>query len=187
MTTTANLTNHFIIAMPGLDDPNFFHSVGYICEHTSEGALGIIINRPLEVTFREVIEHMELEGDDDVIDHTVVFYGGPVQSDRGFVLHEPAGSWDATMPITERLGLTTSRDIVAAIAKHQGPERSLIALGYAGWGAGQLEQELSSNSWLSVPADPEIMFETAIELRWEAAAALLGINMSNLSPDVGHA
>jgi putative transcriptional regulator len=173
--------------MPALDDPNFFHSVSYICEHTIEGALGIIINRPLDITFREVIHHMELEGNDEVVDNISVYFGGPVQPDRGFVLHEPVGGWEATMHITDQLGLTTSRDIVAAIAKNEGPELYLIALGYAGWGVGQLEEELSNNAWLSVPVDLDILFETANEMRWQSAAALLGIDVNTLSQDVGHA
>jgi putative transcriptional regulator len=187
MSEVASLKNNLLIAMPTLEDPNFSHSVNFICEHSDEGAMGIMINRPLDVSFREVMEHMELEGKDEVADNTLVYLGGPIQPDRGFVLHEPLGEWDSTMQITEELGLTTSRDIVASIAQHEGPERYLIALGYAGWGAGQLEEELTKNSWLSVPATSEILFETAHELRWEAAAAILGVDVKNLSHDIGHA
>lgn len=187
MGASSNLTNHFLIAMPQLADPNFFHTVTYICEHNEDGALGIVINRPLELTLGEVLEHMDLAADDNDATAQVVYQGGPVQQERGFVLHEPVTQWDATLPITEHIGVTTSRDILEAIAKGDGPQHSLIALGYAGWGAGQLEQELAQNAWLSGPADKGILFETPHEKRWEAAAALLGVDLNLLSGDAGHA
>ena len=187
MAQSAYLSNAFLIAMPGLADPNFFHTVTYMCEHTSEGALGIVINRPLDIQLRELLEDMEIEITVPMVGDTPIYLGGPVQPERGFVLHEPLGEWEATMPITERIGLTSSQDIIAAIAAGLGPARFLIALGYAGWGEGQLEHELMENAWLSGPADGELIFETPSEQRWEAAAALLGVDLQRLSSDVGHA
>jgi putative transcriptional regulator len=187
MSTSHYLTNQFLIAMPGLEDPNFFHSVTYICEHNEEGALGLVINRPLDMKLGEILRHIHLEHAEPEAEQISVHLGGPVQQDRGFVLHEPLGNWDATLKVTERIGITSSIDILEAIAGNQGPERSLIALGYAGWGAGQLEREIAENAWLSGPADPEILFSTPDEQRWRAAAASLGIDLDLLSGDAGHA
>jgi len=187
MSELASLRNHFLIAMPTLADPNFAQTVTYVCEHTAEGALGIIINRPLEITLGEVLQHMELPaGESGQVDDTI-FLGGPVQPERGFVLHTPAGSWTSSLAITPDIALTTSRDIVAAIGLGEGPKRYLLALGYAGWGPGQLEKEISDNAWLSGPANPDIIFETPTEQRWEAAAALLGIDLHLLTSEAGHA
>jgi putative transcriptional regulator len=187
MTGSADLTNHFLIAMPQLADPNFFHTVTYICEHGPEGALGIVINRPMDLTLGDILEHMEIEARAAGVAETPVYMGGPVQQERGFVLHRPAQAWESTLLITDRIGLTTSRDILRAIAGGEGPEHALIALGYAGWGAGQLEQELADNAWLSGPADPAILFHTPDEERWRAAAASLGVDLDLLSGDAGHA
>jgi len=187
MVNSTYLTNHFLIAMPALEDPNFFHTVTYICEHNAEGALGLVINRPLDIRLEEVFNHMELTDATPRARQMPVHLGGPVQQDRGFVLHEPLGDWEATLKVTDRIGITSSVDILAAIAREAGPEHSLIALGYAGWGAGQLEQEMLDNAWLSGPADPEILFSTPDERRWIAAAASLGIDFSRLSGDAGHA
>jgi putative transcriptional regulator len=187
MKGSADLTNHFLIAMPRLADPNFFHTVTYICEHNNEGALGIVINRPLDITLGEILEHMEIQTDREEVAQRPVYMGGPVQQERGFVLHKPASGWDSTLLVTDDIGITASRDILAAIAQGEGPEQSLIALGYAGWGAGQLEQEMAANAWLSGPADEHILFESPDEKRWELAAALLGIDLNLLSGDAGHA
>lgn len=187
MSPATDLTNHFLIAMPQLADPNFFHTVTYICEHTDEGALGIVINRPLEVRLGEILDHMEIESQTETLAERTVYMGGPVQQERGFVLHRPASQWDSTLKITDNIGLTTSRDVLAAMARGEGPTESLIALGYAGWGAGQLEQELADNAWLSGPADERILFRTPVEKRWEEAAALLGVDLNLLSGDAGHA
>lgn len=187
MTESHFLTNQFLIAMPGLEDPNFFHSVTYICEHNEEGALGLVINRPLEMQLGEILKHINLPQAAPEAQQIRVHLGGPVQQDRGFVLHQPLGDWDATLKVTDRIGVTSSIDILEAIAGNQGPERSLIALGYAGWGAGQLEREMAENAWLSGPADPEILFNTPDEQRWRAAAASLGVNLDLLSGDAGHA
>ena len=181
------LTNHFLIAMPALEDPNFYHTVTFICEHNTDGALGLIINRPLDMQLDEIFRHMDLKSASPAVRHQTIHLGGPVQQDRGFVLHEPLGDWEATLKVTDRIGITTSSDILTAIANDAGPEKCLVALGYAGWGAGQLEQELADNAWLSGPADPDILFRTADEERWKAAAASMGIDLDLLSGDAGHA
>jgi putative transcriptional regulator len=181
------LGNHFLIAMPGLADPNFFHTVTYLYEHNAEGALGIVINRPLNLTLREILQHMDLEPATTAIGDQPIYLGGPVQQERGFVLHRPLGDWEATLQVSEDIGVTSSRDILTAIAAGQGPEQSLIALGYAGWGAGQLEQEMATNTWLSGPADRRIVFDLPHEQRWEAAAAKLGVDLNLLSGEAGHA
>jgi putative transcriptional regulator len=187
MSYSPYLSNQFLIAMPGLEDPNFFHSVTYICEHNEEGALGLVINRPLQMQLGEILQHIKLEDAEPEARQIPVHLGGPVQQDRGFVLHEPLGDWDATLKVTDRIGITSSIDILEAIARNRGPERSLIALGYAGWGAGQLEREMAENAWLSGPADPEILFNTPDAERWKAAAASLGIDLDLLSGEAGHA
>ncbi|MFQ5644266.1 MAG: YqgE/AlgH family protein [Thiogranum sp.] len=187
MNDSRYLTNQFLIAMPGLEDPNFYHSVTYICEHNDEGALGLVINRPLDMQLGEILQHIHLEQAAPEARQIQVHLGGPVQQDRGFVLHEPLGQWDATLRVTDRIGITSSMDILEAIANNEGPERTLITLGYAGWGAGQLEQEMADNAWLSGPAHPEILFDTPDEERWKAAAAALGVDLDLLSGEAGHA
>ena len=187
MTITTDLTNHFLIAMPRLYDPNFYHSVTLICQHNEDGAMGVVFNRLHEVNFGEVLGYMELEAESQQLTDLPVYIGGPVQPERGFVLHEPMGNWQSTLPISDTVAVTTSRDIIEAIAKGEGPEHYLIALGYAGWGAGQLEHEISENAWLSGPADKNIIFKTPCDDRWEAAAALIGVDLTLLSGDAGHA
>lgn len=187
MSATDYLNNHFLIAMPGLADPNFFHTVTYLCEHNEEGALGIVINRPMNLTLSDVLQHMDITAANDAIGATPIYLGGPVQQDRGFVLHRTLGDWDATLKVADDIGVTSSRDILEAIAHGEGPPESLIALGYAGWGAGQLEQEMVANAWLSGPADERIVFNLPHEQRWEAAAAKLGVDLNLLSGESGHA
>lgn len=186
MLETTYLTNHFLIAMPTLLDPNFFRTVTYICMHNEEGAMGIVINRPLDVDLGDVLEHMNIEIPDPAIARLPVFEGGPVQRERGFVIHEPVGHWDAMLTTGNNIGITTSRDILGAIAEGKGPQKVLIALGYAGWSPGQLERELVENAWLSTPADDQIIFQTPPHMRWEAAAAQLGIDLTLLSSEAGH-
>lgn len=180
-------TNQFLIAMPALADPNFSHTVTYICEHTPDGALGIVINRALDLDLAVVLEHMKITPSAPNIGGHPVFLGGPVQTERGFVLHSPLGEWNSSVRVTDSMAVTTSRDILEAMAEGRGPEKVLVALGYAGWGPGQLEVEMAQNSWLNSPADPTIMFDTPIEKRWEAAAALMGVDLRLLSSSVGHA
>lgn len=182
-----NLTDHFLIAMPQMDDPNFVRSVTYICAHNEDGAMGIVINRPLDMALGEVLMQMELSADSPAIAALPVYLGGPVHTDRGFVLHRPVQSWNSTIAVTAEVAVSTSRDILEAIAHGQGPGDVLVALGYAGWGAGQLENEIAQNAWLSGPASLDIVFKTPAELRWQSAAALLGIDLVSISHDVGHA
>ncbi|MHB1586221.1 MAG: YqgE/AlgH family protein [Acidiferrobacteraceae bacterium] len=187
MSEVVSLSNHFLIAMPTLGDPNFFRTVTFICEHSSEGAMGIVINRPVDLSLQDVFEQMSIEAEHDKFEHIAVHLGGPVQSNRGFVIHEPLGAWESTLPVTDAVGISTSRDVLDAIARGCGPTSYLLALGYAGWAAGQLEQEIKQNAWLSGPADREILFHTPAETRWRAAAHLLGIDFSKLSEEAGHA
>jgi putative transcriptional regulator len=181
------LTNQFLIAMPGMADPNFHESVTFICEHNADGALGIVINRPMDVVLDDVLKQLSLTAADQDIGASPVYLGGPVSTERGFVIHEPHGAWEATLKVSESLGVTTSRDILEAVAAGKGPQRCFVALGYAGWMAGQLEEEMKNNAWLSTPADTGIIFDTPVELRWQAAAKLLGVDISLLSGDAGHA
>lgn len=181
------LTNQFLVAMPALEDPNFRESVTYICEHNAQGALGIVINRPTNVVLGDILKQLAIEPGDRKAADTPIYNGGPVQPERGFVIHEPQGGWESTLKIGARIGITTSKDVLAAMARGAGPEKALVALGYAGWGAGQLEEEIKSNSWLSTPADMRIVFEVPVEQRWQAAAKLLGVDLSLLSGDSGHA
>ncbi len=187
MTETKSLANHFLIAMPSLEDPNFSHTVTYICEHTAAGAMGIVINRPLRITFGEVLEHMQITPGAHVDVDLPVLAGGPVQGEHGFVLHSPPGQWNSSISISDEIAVTTSRDILMALADGKGPTRYLLTLGYAGWAAGQLEREMAENAWLSGPADAHILFDLPLEERWRAAAALIGIDLNLLSTEVGHA
>lgn len=182
-----NLTNHFLIAMPTLMDPNFYQTVTYICAHNDDGAMGIVINRPMDIPLGEVLTQMQIEATEDRYNQLPVYQGGPVQRDRGFIIYRPVGRWDSSILVADDVGLATSRDILEAISRGEGPKESLIALGYAGWGAGQLEQEMAENAWLSGPADQDILFRTPSERRWHSAAALLGVDLVNISHDVGHA
>jgi putative transcriptional regulator len=187
MTEPSYLTNQLLIAMPGMEDPNFSHTVTLICEHTDMGAMGIVINRPTQLHLVDVLEHMQIKIEAPAKRDQVVFQGGPVEEERGFVLHPGGGRWDSSMPVSDSISITTSRDVLEAIARDQGPSKSLVALGYAGWQAGQLEAEIQRNAWLSGPADEEILFELPIAQRWEAAARLLGVDLNLLSSEAGHA
>ena len=181
------LTNQFLIAMPGMADPNFHESVTFICEHNAQGALGIVINRPMNVVLDDVFKQLALKTKDQDTGASPVYLGGPVATERGFVIHEPHGVWESTLKVSESLGVTTSRDILEAVAAGTGPERCFVALGYAGWTAGQLEDEMKQNAWLSTPADARIIFDTPAELRWQAAAKIIGVDIALLLGDAGHA
>lgn len=182
-----NLTNHFLIAMPSLEDPNFARTVTFICVHNEDGALGIVINRPLTVNLAEVFEQMDIACADTSLNARDVYEGGPVHKDRGFILHRPVGDWDSSIQVTPDIAVSTSRDILEAMGSGSGPSENLVALGYAGWGAGQLEFEMSENAWLSGPAQQEIIFSVPANERWRLAAAGMGVDIENLSGDVGHA
>ncbi len=183
----ANLTNHFLIAMPNMVDPNFSKTLTYICEHNDKGALGIVVNRPGELTLGSLLEKVEITTDNAQWRTMPVYLGGPVQTDRGFVLHQPVGAWQSTLAVNEVAGLTTSKDVLQSLGTGARPEKMLVALGYAGWGAGQLEQELKQNGWLTVEADLDVVFNTPPEARLNAAIGLLGISFANLSGQAGHA
>jgi len=181
------LRDHFLLAMPCLSEGIFSHSITYICEHGESGAMGIVINQPLDLSVDEIFEHLQITPLQDFSDMPVMA-GGPVQIDHGFVLHRKCDtSWEASLKVTSEITLTTSRDILRAIANDNGPDDHLIALGYAGWAAGQLEQELAENSWLTLPANSDIIFSTPADQRLGAAAALLGIDMNLISGEAGHA
>jgi putative transcriptional regulator len=182
-----NLTHHFLIAMPSMVDPNFARSLTYICEHNEQGALGLVVNRPIELTLEALFEQIEIPLRDRALGALPVYYGGPVQVDRGFVLHRPAGGWQSTLSINRDIGLTTSKDILEAVGEGRGPAEILVSLGYAGWAPGQIEEELGQNAWLTVPAQPDLIFRLPAEQRFSAAMELLGVDLARLSDDIGHA
>jgi putative transcriptional regulator len=185
--SSVNLTDHFLIAMPSMVDPNFARTLTYVCEHSERGALGLVINRPIDMTLAKLFERVELNLTSRALGALPVYYGGPVNTDRGFVLHQPAGDWKSTLVVKEGTGLTTSRDILEAVGANQGPHRLLVTLGYAGWSAGQLEHELAQNAWLTVRASEEIIFELPAEERLAAAMELLGVDYARLQDVAGHA
>ena len=187
-----NLTNQFLIAMPGMADETFAGAVVYLCEHTEKGALGLVINKPIDIKLKKLFEKVELSLDRDDIADAPVYFGGPVQTERGFVLHErlsdSAGPYNSTLSIPGgALDMTTSKDVLEALASGAGPKKILVTLGYSGWGAGQLEDEISRNGWLTVDATPEVIFDTPVEKRYDRALALLGIDPRMLSQEAGHA
>lgn len=182
------LTNQLLIAMPSLADPNFSQTVTLVCEHTDKGALGVILNRPLDMRLGEVLDQLSLPNRNPRLAEQMVLRGGPVQPDRGFVLHHPTGrEWDSTLEVSDGLHVTTSRDILEAMARGDGPTEATMALGYAGWDAGQLEDELLQNSWLTAPCDDSIVFSVPFEQRWQAAARLLGVDLARISHVSGRA
>lgn len=184
---TTSLADHFLIATPSLRDSNFSGSLIYVCEHSPEGTLGIVINQLSSIDLYDVLSQTTSFTIDSKLHEQPVFNGGPVNQERGFVLHACGGIWDSTTQVSEQICLSTSRDILDAIAQGQGPEKFLIALGYSGWAAGQLEQELESNAWLTLPASEAILFYELPELRLPAAVQKLGIDLDRLAPAAGHA
>ncbi len=189
-----NLTKQFLIAMPSMEDLNFSRTVTIICEHNQNGAMGIVINQPTTLSIDELLSNLDFiklnssySSIKSMNTHSPVYAGGPVQIDRGFILHDSDKQWESTHIIDNDLSLTTSEDILLAIAQGKGPENSLIALGYAGWGAGQLEEELSANAWLTVPYEADIIFKTPIEQRWQSAATKIGVDLHLISNQSGHA
>ena len=184
---SVNLTNHFLIAMPNMVDPYFARSLTLVCEHSEQGALGVVINRPIDMSLLTLFERLNIELGPRELHEMPVYFGGPVQTDRGFVLHSPAGPWNSTLAVTPNLGLTTSRDILEAVGLGNGPKRLLVTLGYSGWAAGQLEHEIKQNAWLTVPANEQIIFDLPAEERLPAAMQLLGVSYASLSDEAGHA
>ena len=182
-----SLVNHFLIAMPAMADPNFSRTVTYICEHSESGALGVVVNRPTDMTLGMLLSQLDIEVPPGAIADSPVSYGGPVQTERGFVLHQPVGQWRSSLPVRGDLALTTSKDILEAVGRGEGPDRLMVTLGYSGWGPGQLESELAQNSWLTVEASDAVLFDTPPEGRLQAAMGLLGVSFATLSDEAGHA
>ncbi len=182
-----SFANQLLIALPTLSDPNFARSVTLICQHDADGAMGIVVNRNSEYTLGDVLQQMQIESGDEALRARAVLAGGPVHPERGFVLHDGDRAWDSSMEIAAGLYVTTSRDILEAMARGEGPARVAVALGCAGWGAGQLEYELGENSWLTVPADAELLFDTPVEQRWHDAAGRIGVDLSRMADYSGHA
>ena len=182
-----DLTHHFLIAMPNMVDPYFAKSLTFICEHNDQGALGVVVNRPIDLSLQALFERINLKLEPHELLNLPVYFGGPVQTDRGFVLHQPVGQWHSTLTVRDRLGLTTSKDILEAVGKGNGPAKMLVTLGYSGWAAGQLEHELGQSAWLSVEAGEQIIFDLPPEEKLPAAMELLGVDFASLSEDPGHA
>ena len=182
-----SLSNQLLIAMPGMADPNFNSTVTLICEHNAEGALGIVINRPMSLNLGGLLAQLSLDQADESAASSPVLDGGPVGRERGFVLHNPQAEFESSVTVSADIQLTLSRDVLDAMAAGSGPDQSVVALGYAGWEAGQLEQEMLQNTWLNVPASPEIIFDVPFTDRWSVAAEIIGIDISQISSHVGHA
>ena len=183
----AFLTHHMLVALPALQDPDFARSVALICQHDGNGAMGVVVNRPSEYTLGDVLAQMGIVLVDQRLREHRVLAGGPVHPERGFVIHDGDTGWDSSLAIAEGLFVTTSRDVLEAMAVGEGPDNALVALGCAGWGAGQLEHELTETSWLTVPADAPLLFNTPLEARWQAAAGRLGVDMMHVASHSGRA
>lgn len=183
----ASLKNQFLVAMPSLEDENFRHTVSLLCEHNDDGAIGLIINRPTELKLTTMLDQMSVEHEALNSEEHVVFWGGPVQPERGFVVHHAPGGWESCMKVADNLFITTSRDVLTAIGRGEGPKQFMVTLGYAGWGAGQLETEMLQNAWLNTPVDSAVLFEVPARTRWQAATRLLGLEVTQLAGAAGHA
>ena len=192
-TAATDLSNHFLLAMPGMADPNFAGALVLVVEHNDKGALGLVVNKPTTMSLPTLLSRIELDVVPGIERGVVapaaiqVFYGGPVQTDRGFVLHQPSGQWNSTVAIGDHISLTTSKDVLEAVAAGRGPERLLVTLGYAGWGPGQLESEIGQNAWLTMPADPGLVFDIPADARFAEAYRMLGIDPLLIAPRAGHA
>jgi putative transcriptional regulator len=182
-----NLTHHFLIAMPAMQEGIFAGTLTYVCEHNENGALGIVVNRPISLTLGEMFDQINIPLHQPQLEKMPVHFGGPVQTERGFVLHDTPGNWQSTLRINDKLALTTSKDILEAMGEGTGPHNMIVTLGYAGWDQGQLEHEITENTWLTVPASEHILFDLAPEDRLPAAMALLGVDYASLVEDAGHA
>lgn len=185
--TATSFANQLLIALPSLADPNFSRSVTLICQHDGDGAMGLVVNRLSEYTLGEVLQQMQIDGGGEALRARAVLAGGPVHPERGFVLHDGARAWDSSLAIADGLYVTTSRDILEAMARGEGPDNATVALGCAGWGAGQLEFELGENSWLTAPAEAGLLFDAPLEQRWQRAAAGIGVDMARMADYAGHA
>jgi putative transcriptional regulator len=187
MSDPGYLTNQLLIAMPAMGDPNFAQTVALICDHSARGALALILNKPLTMRMGEIFDQLEIKIEQGPLLERRVLRGGPMQTDRGFVVHRACGQWDSTLKVSDSIHVTTSRDILAAMARGAGPAEAVVALGYAGWDGGQLEDEIRANAWLSAPVDAGIIFDVPFESRWEAAGRLLGVDVARISPLSGNA
>lgn len=185
--TVQSLKNHFLISMPHLNDPNFEHTVIYICEHSESGAMGVIINRPSSIDFTDLAEHLGMKIEAPRLTSEPVYNGGPVESERGFILHSSDKQWGNTLHVTDEVCLSASLEMLEHIAAGDGPEQFRITLGCAGWDEGQLEAEITNNDWLVCEADLDVLFNTPSDMQLTAATKVLGLDMSYLSPDIGHA
>ncbi len=186
-----NLANHFLVAMPGMQDPFFHRAVIYICEHNEDGAMGLVVNAPIDLTIATMLDRVDVEPLYPRIHQesleAAVLSGGPIAEDRGFILHEPRDNYHSSLQMTQQLSMTTSKDILAVLGTEAEPKNYIVVLGYSGWTPGQLEKELAENSWLTVEADPKVIFETPVQERWHKAVKMLGIEPAQLSVDMGHA
>lgn len=182
-----NLTHHFLIAMPAMQEGFFAGTLTYVCEHNENGALGIVLNRPISLTLGEMFERLNIPMNQTKMKQMPIYFGGPVQTERGFVLHDTPGNWQSSLRINNKLSLTTSKDILEAVGQGQGPRNMIVTLGYAGWDQGQLEHEVIENTWLTVPASEHILFDMLPEERLPAAMALLGVDYTSLVENAGHA
>jgi putative transcriptional regulator len=184
---SSQLSNRLLVALPTLHDPHFARGVALVCQHDGDGAMGVMLNRASEYTLGEVLQQMGIASDDAPLQARVVLAGGPVHPERGFVVHDGGDGWDSTLAVGDGLYLTTSRDVLEAMARGEGPTQAVVALGCAGWGPGQLEQELLEDSWLMVPAQRDVVFELPLEQRWQAAAGSIGVDLVNMATHSGHA
>jgi len=184
---TISLANHFLIAMPAMADPHFSRTLTYICEHNEAGALGVIVNRPIDMTLGTLLERVDISSEANTPVNAPIYFGGPVQTDRGFVLHGPSGHWQSQLRVDEEISLTSSRDILQSIGATGAPAHMLVMLGYSGWSAGQLEWEMTQNAWLTVKAEAHIIFDLPPDARLTAAMQLLGVDFASLSDVAGHA
>ena len=185
--TPTYLTNQLLIAMPAMSDPNFAQTVALVCEHSEHGALGLVLNKPLPMRMKEIFAQLDIEPSHELWSGRPVLLGGPMQPEQGFVVHRAGGEWTSSIKVSDSIHVTTSRDILAAMALGRGPTQAVVALGYAGWGGGQLEEEIRANVWLNAPVDSQIIFDEPFESRWQAAARLLGVELSRISPLSGNA
>ncbi|MGH8037463.1 MAG: YqgE/AlgH family protein [Stenotrophomonas sp.] len=183
---STSLAHHLLVALPSLTDPTFARSVALVCQHDASGAMGVLVNQPSEYTLGDVLAQMEIQADDPELRGQIVLNGGPVHPERGFVIHDDARSWESSMQVGEGVFLTTSRDILEAMARGEGPRNALVTLGCAGWSEGQLENEIAENSWLTVPADADLLFATPLEQRWQGAASRIGVDLFRLTDYSGN-
>ncbi|MFI8718357.1 YqgE/AlgH family protein [Stenotrophomonas sp. NPDC077464] len=180
------LAHQLLVALPSLTDPTFARTVALICQHDENGAMGVLVNQPSEYTLGDVLAQMDIQTDDRVLRDQVVLNGGPVHPERGFVIHDDASGWDSSLQVGQGVYLTTSRDILEAMARGEGPRHALVTLGCAGWAEGQLEAEIADNSWLTVPADADLLFDTPLEQRWQGAASRIGVDLFRLTDYSGN-